>query len=46
MLSPVHLCLVLTSKYFQTPISKALKKLLPGFLSTLVVVLAIVFILR
>lgn len=46
LLSPVHLCLVLTSKYFQTPISKALKKLLPGFLSTLVVVLAIVFILR
>jgi len=45
LLSPVHLCLVLTSEYFSIPISKALRKLLPGFVATLAVVSLLVLLI-
>ena len=45
LLSPVHLCLVLTSEYFGVPISKALKKLLPGFVATFAAVSLLVLLI-
>jgi hypothetical protein len=38
LLSPLHLCLILTADYYETPLSSAYKYLIPSFLYTLTVV--------
>ncbi len=41
LISPLHLCLIYTAKYFETPITKSYKYLVPSALSTLIIALLI-----